>query len=229
MPDLSAVLPTVELEESFLHVVDAEGKLTAVLEDLGPVAGRDVVLLDAGRGYRLRQLSEIGARVTPVLFPDASDEAAVLARIAELPAGEADVVVVPWSELAVPGSAFIAAAERLLRPGGRLLLIHDYGRDDVWNLWPHLRDRQVDWSQRRGPFLGIGFRVRVIHCWWTFESIEQAHDLLGAAFGEIGIKVADLMKKPRLEYQVAVYHRSVAGVAPDGTDSEPAEAFSTAG
>jgi hypothetical protein len=208
MPDLSAALPTAELEEAFLRAVDAEGKLTTALEDLGPVAGRDVVLLDAGRGYRERQLAEVGARMTAVPFPDFCDEKTALALVAAIPPGEADVVVVPWSELALPGSAFLAAAEALLRPGGRLLLVHDYGRDDVWLLRPQLRDRQVEWSQRRGPFLGDGFRVRVIHCWWTFESIEQAHELLGAAFGEAGVEVADRMKRPRLEYQVAVYHRS---------------------
>jgi hypothetical protein len=141
MPDLSAALPTTELEDAFLRVVDIEGKLTVALEDLGPVSGRDALLLDAGRGLRGRQLAEIGARVTAVAFPDANDESAALSRLAELPHGEADVVVVPWSELAAPGSTFVAEAERLLRPGGRLLLVHDYGRDDVWSLWPSLRDR----------------------------------------------------------------------------------------
>jgi hypothetical protein len=213
MPDLSAALPTTELEEAFLRVVDTEGKLTAALEDLGPVAGRDVVLLDAGRGFRERQLAEIGARVTAVSFPDPYDEPAALARLAELPVGQADAVVVPWSELATPGSAFVAEAERLLRPCGRLLLIHDYGRDDVWSLLPDRRARQVEWSQRRGPFLGAGFRIRVIHCWWTFESAEQARELLVAGFGELGAVAADAMKRPRLEYQVAIYHRSAPDLA----------------
>ena len=218
MPDLSAALPTTELEEAFLRVVDCEGKLTAALEDLGPVAGRDVVLLDAGRGFRARQVAEIGARVTPVAFPESLDEPAVLALLAELPAAEADVVVVLWSEQATPGSTYLAAAERLLRPCGRLLLVHDYGRDDVWNLWPSLHARQVEWSMRRGPFLGAGFRVRVIHCWWTFESIEQARELLESGFGELGVELADRMKRPRLEYQIAIYHRTVPGPAA----SEPA-------
>jgi hypothetical protein len=209
MPDLSAALPTTELEEAFLRVVDVEGKLIAALEDLGPVAGRDVVLLDAGRGYLERQLTAIGTRVTAVAFPDGRDGAAVRALLAGLPAAEADVVVAPWSELATPDSALVGAAERLLRPGGRLMLVHDYGRDDVWSLWPDRRDRLVLWSQRRGPFLGAGFRVRVIHCWWTFESIEQARELLAAGFGEAGVELAGRMKRPRLEYQVAIYHRSI--------------------
>jgi hypothetical protein len=210
MPDLSAALPTTDLEDAFIGVVDVEGKLTAALDSLGPVAGRDVVVLDAGRGFRAALLAEIGARVTAVTFPDARDVPAVLDRMAELPAGEADVVLVAWSELASPGSVFVAQAERLLRPCGRLLIVHDYGRDDVWGLMPDRRERAVEWSQRRGPFLGAGFRVRVIHCWWTFESLDSASELLTAGFGELGTELADRMKKPRLEYQVAIYHRSTA-------------------
>jgi hypothetical protein len=212
MPDLSAALPTTELQEAFLRVIDVEGKLTAALEDLGPVAGREVILLDGGP-FRERQLAEIGAKVTSLTFADPRDEPDARARLAELPAGEADVVVLPWSELGMPGSAFLSDAERLLRPGGRLLLVADYGRDDVWNLWPELRARRVEWSQRRGPFLGAGFRVRVIHCWWTFESAGQARSLLEAGFGEAGIAIADGMKRTRLEYQVAIYHRSAAASA----------------
>ena len=222
MPDLSAALPTTELEEAFLRVVDVEGKLIAALEDLGPVAGRDILLLDAGRGYLERQLTAIGARVTAVVFPDGRDESAAQALLAGLPAAGADVVVIPWSELATPDSALAGAAERLLRPGGRLMLVHDYGRDDVWSLWPARRDRLMLWSQRRGPFLGAGFRVRVIHCWWTFESIEQARRLLAAGFGQAGIELADRMKRPRLEYQVAVYHRSISGRAREGLAAEAA-------
>ena len=208
MPDLSADLPTTELEEAFLGVVDVEGKLLAALEDLGPVAGRDVVLLDAGRGYLERGLTECGARVTAVAFADRRDPDRAMAELAELPAAVADVVLLPWSELAMPDSTFLAATERLLRPGGRLMLVHDYGRDDVWSLWPERRDRLVLWSQRRGPFLAAGFRVRVIHCWWTFESVEQAQELLRAGFGEAGAALSTLMKRPRLEYQVAIYHRA---------------------
>lgn len=219
MPDLPVILPSPELEAAFLRVVDVEGKLIAALEDLGPIADRNVILLDAGRGYRARLMREIGSRVDAVTFEAGAEaaeadeaeatEAEALDRMALLSQGRADAVVVFWSELAVPGSAFVAAAERLLRPTGRLLIVHDYGRDDVWNLRPDVHARTVEWSQRRGPFLGAGFRVRVIHCWWTFESAEQAQSLLEAGFGPAGIEVASRMKRPRLEYQVAIYHRSI--------------------
>lgn len=203
MPDLSIALPSTELEEAFLRVVDAEGKVPAALEALGPVIGRDVVVLDAGHGFRVRQLEEIGARVAAFQFPLSDDAAGELAGWV----GRADAVVVPWSEMATPGSQFLAEAGALLRPGGRLLVIHDYGRDDVWGLRPEQCERAVAWSHRRGPFLGDGFRVRVLHCWWTFQSAEQARELLVAGFGPLGADVADRMKRLRLEYTVAVFHR----------------------
>jgi hypothetical protein len=128
--------------------------------------------------------------------------------LSELPGAGADAVVAFWSDLATPGSQFIADAMRLLRPGGRLLIVHDYGRDDVWRLAPDDCVERLAWSQRNGPFLGDGFRIRVIHCWWTFDSVEQARELLSEAFGEAGVELADRMKRPRLEYNVAVYHRS---------------------
>ena len=207
MPDLSIALPSPELEEAFLRVVDAEGKVPAALEALGPVIGRDVVVLDAGHGFRVRQIEELGARVTAFQFPLSDADAGELAGWV----GRADAVVVPWSEMATPGSRFLAEAGALLRPGGRLLVIHDYGRDDVWGLLPAVHERQVAWSQRRGPFLGDGFRIRVIHCRWTFDSVDQARTLLGAAFGDAGVEVAENMKSLRLEYSIAIYHRSAPG------------------
>ena len=225
MPDLSMEMPCASLDEAFAGVVDREGKIPAALEELGPVIGQEVVVLDCGRGKRVRQLEEFGARVTAVEMP-ASETVLVelMRRLSELPEGGADAVVVFWSDLATPGSPFIADAMRLLRPGGRLLVVHDYGRDDVWRLRPDVCAERVAWSQRNGPFLGAGFRIRVIHCRWTFDSEEQARELLSAAFGEPGVELAEGMKRPRLEYNVAVYHRSAparevpmaAAEAPEG-------------
>jgi hypothetical protein len=204
MADLSIALPTAKLEEEFLRIVDPEGKIPAALEALGPVIDRDVVVLDSGNGYRARQLADMGARVTAFRFPLSDEDAATLTEWV----GRADAVVIPWSAMATPGSQFISEASALLRTGGRLLIIHDYGRDDVWGLMPEGHDRQVAWSQRRGPFLGAGFRVRVIHSWWVFESEDEARELLGAIFGDSGVEVVEKMKRLRLAYSIAIYHRS---------------------
>jgi hypothetical protein len=230
MPDLSMEMPCASLDEAFAAVVDREGKIPAALEELGPVIGQEVVVLDCGRGERARQLQEFGARVTAVEMPASEAVLIELMRgLSELPGAGADAVVAFWSDLATPGSAFIADAMRLLRPEGRLLIVHDYGRDDVWRLAPDDCVERLAWSQRNGPFLGDGFRIRVIHCWWTFDSVEQARELLSEAFGEAGVELADRMKRPRLEYNVAVYHRSAPVKEPVGTVVPAAEAAVEAG
>ena len=101
----------------------------------------------------------------------------------------------------------MASAARVLRRGGRLLVLHDYGRDDVSRLRGDLPEYGL-WSRRDGQFLRGGFKVRVVHAFWTFETLEDAQDFLAAAFGAIGREVASGMKRPRLSYNVAVYHRT---------------------
>jgi hypothetical protein len=54
------------LAERLIRVLDVEGKLLRALDALGPVRDRDVVLVDGAGGIRARQLTDLGARVTPV-------------------------------------------------------------------------------------------------------------------------------------------------------------------
>jgi SAM-dependent methyltransferase len=188
------------LSEHLARILDVEGKIPRAIEALGPVEGRDVVVVDGSAGLRARQLTERGARVTLV---DSSGPAPF-----DAPDGSADVVVGLWSAFRGGGSADIEQAARLLRPGGRLLAIHDYGRDDVAELRGE-RPEYGAWTRRDGPFLGSGFKIRVVHCWWTFASLEEAGTFLDAAFGEAGRRLAGRLTRPRLSYNVAVYHRTL--------------------
>ncbi len=219
-----------ELRARLAGVVDADGKIPRALETLGPLSGRDVVLLEAG-GLRARQIAELGANLIAMngAVPSASLADALRGlrpapRVAHgrpdaigLPDDSVDAVVACWSAFRGPSPAEVAEADRVLRPGGRLLVLHDYGRDDVSQLWPEAQAQQLAWSRRDGWFLRSGFKIRVIHCWWTFETIDEAADLLGRLHGEAGTKLAAAMKRPRLSYNVAIYHRS-RGDRPDGGD-----------
>jgi len=188
------------LSEHLARILDVEGKIPRAIEALGPVEGRDVVVVDGSAGLRARQLTELGARVTLV---DSSGPAPFAA-----PDESADVVVGLWSAFRGGDAADIEQAARMLRPGGRLLAIHDYGRDDVAELRGE-RPEYGPWTRRDGPFLNAGFKIRVVHCWWTFASLDEAETFLDAAFGEAGHRVARRLTRPRLSYNVAVYHRTL--------------------
>lgn len=178
--------------------VDAEGKIARGLDALGPIAGRDVLVIHGAEGRIVDEMAVLGARLvhSPVSAPlrlDAAD-------------ASADVVVGLWSSFRGVDAGEAAEVNRVLRPGGRLLVVHDYGRDDVSTLRGDQPEYRT-WGRRNGPFLRAGFRVRVLHCWWTFPSLESTAELLAAAFGEPGAALAAGLKRPRLSYNVAIYHR----------------------
>jgi hypothetical protein len=186
------------LADRLARVLDVEGKIPRALEALGPVADRDVILVDGSAGLRAGQLEAAGARIRHV---------AASSDLGGLDPASADVVLGWWSSFRGVDAADIELVDRVLRPGGRHLVVHDYGRDDV----SRLRGEQPEyglWSRRDGPFLSGGFRIRVLHCWWTFPSVEEAAAFLSEAFGPDGADVASGLKRPRLSYNVAIYHRT---------------------
>jgi hypothetical protein len=189
------------LAPELARAFDRAGKIARGLDTLGPIAGRDVVVIDAEDGPVVEGIERLGARLGH----------APLASPLRLPVADAsvDAVIGLWSAFRGVDPAEVAEADRALRSGGRLLVVHDYGRDDVSRLGGE-RPEYGAWSQRGGPFLTSGFRVRVLHCWWDFDDLETAGAFLGQAFGELGASLAATMKRPRLSYNVAIYHRSRA-------------------
>ncbi|MBI2762212.1 MAG: hypothetical protein HYX54_00415 [Chloroflexi bacterium] len=203
MSDLPFDLPQEQARE-LAAALDVEGKILRGLEALGPVAGRDVLLVDAPGSAVAAGLQTLGATVhqEPVSSPFRPT----------LPDESVDVVVGMWSSFRGIDAADLGEAERVLRPSGRLLVVHDYGRDDVSRIAPD-REEYGLWTRRNGPFLAAGFRVRVLHCFWTFGSPEATTAFLESAFGEAGAAVAATLKRPRLSWNVAIYHRTRGGSA----------------
>ena len=187
------------LADRLSRVLDVEGKLLRALDSLGPLRDRDVILVDGAGGIRARELTDLGGRVTLV---ESSGPAPF-----DAPDGSADVIVSYWSAFHAAPPDQLAHARRLLRPGGRLLVVHDYGRDDVATLRGDLPEHGP-WSRRDGPFLGHGFKVRVVHTWWTFESLEAAREFLSDAFRQAGKDLGDRLTRPRVSYNLAIYHRT---------------------
>lgn len=202
-----------ELHESLKGAVDREQKIPRALDALGPVADRDVVLLDSDEGLRATQLRELGGRVVPVAGADVSG----------VTVGSADVAISCFGASRGGDQATESLIETVrpkLRPGGRLLLVRDYGHDDVISLLatPDQEAEIVAVSRRDGWFLRHDFKIRVLHCWWSWTDLEEARQQLGAAFGEPGAAVAEAIRRPRLAWKVAVYHRTLV------PSEEPSEA-----
>lgn len=192
------------LTEHLARVLDVEAKIPRTLDALGSLGGRDVLLLDGAEGIRARQLAELGARVS---FATANEPAGI-----DAPDASVDAIVALWTGFRGLTDEEGREAARVLRPDGRFLCVLDYGRDDVSRLRGDLPEYGM-LSRRDGPFLRGGFKVRVVHCFWTFPTLDEASSFLGAGFGDVGRTVATSMKRPRLSYNVAVYHRAFGGAA----------------
>jgi hypothetical protein len=184
------------------RALDREGKIARGVDALGSVRDADLALVDAAGGDLRARLADAGARLVDVPFGEPLQTGLEDASV--------DVLVSPWAAFRGEAPADNAEADRVLRPAGRLVVIHDYGRDDVSRLRGDL-EAYGTWSRRDGPFLANGFRIRVLHCWWTWDDLESMRAFLEGAFGERGAEVGAGAKRPRLSYNVAIYHRVVAG------------------
>jgi hypothetical protein len=192
-----------ELQRLLGGALDRERKIDRAVASLVGFPKRKVVVVDRIGSERAERLREAGADVTLVQSLDA----------AGLRASSADAIVGFWNILAARSPRFeeeLRVIERALARGGTAVAVHDYGRDDASLLLADESRRQelVAWSNRRGPFLGRGFKIHVLHCWWQFESIDRAREVLASAFGPPGDALASTLRQPRVSHKVAIYHRT---------------------
>jgi len=138
-PNIGGHPDRYELEN---HALDRAGHVLAAMRALAPWAGRAIVDLGCGTGYWLRRYAGeaanvIGIEPDPVLRATATHVAKerprteVLAGSAEhipLADGSADVVHARFAYFFPPGTdAGLAEVLRVLRPGGRLVVVdNDY-------------------------------------------------------------------------------------------------------
>lgn len=206
------------LAQRLRAAADLEGKIPRSLEALGPLSGRRVGFVDVPGGPLLDTLAAETSEAVSIA-------PGTPLRI-DRPDGSLDVVVSLWSGFRGVDQADLDEVDRVLAPDGRLLIVHDYGRDDVCRLAEPDAPEYGVWSRREGPFLrGGGFRIRVLHCFWTFSSIEEAQAFLAEAFGDRGAAVGATLRRPRLAWNVAIYHRWRGGVpSPEAATLDPATA-----
>jgi hypothetical protein len=211
VPDLPIVPADSTQAARVLSVFDTEAKIVRAILDLAPVEGRRVVLL--GRAPRLAaRMRAAGAAAVSIVNPVAAAGAGPSFASTRLPDHAADVVIATWVGFdGVRDAAELAEAERILAPGsGRLLLLKDYGRDDLTAVrGPERTAHLVARSRRDGWLLRSGFRLHVIHAWWRFADLDEAGEVLRAALGTAGEPLVAGLRRPAVAHNVSIYHRTV--------------------
>ena len=208
MTDLPfAAVPAVT--DRLADAMDIEGKIPRALATLGLEPGRPAAVLDVPATPWVDRVRRVApeALVVPAIEPGGD-------LTVPVPDGSLASLVTLWTGFRGITGAGLDEVDRVLEPDGRLLVVHDYGRDDVSRLRPADAPEYRSWSRRDGPFLrGGGFRIRVIHCFWTFADLDAAREGL-AALGPAGEELGSTLKRSRLSWNVAVYHRRHGGAPP---------------
>ena len=210
MPDFPLRLRNPAALPELERVLDREAKIPAALDALGSLSGSRLLLVRRDPPFALALIDRltVAATVDSLPAPSVSD-------------GSVDAIVAwfdgiaPVADDGAPAQAEVDDAERILAPGGRLLVVHDYGRAELPPLEAdaEAEARRIDWSRPKGWFLTRGFKVRVLHCWLTFDSMDDAAAVLGRAFDREPASVEAELRRPRVEWKVAVYHRTMGATA----------------
>lgn len=186
-----------EIYEVENQAQDADGEIWRVLGELVDWTGKDVVDVGCGDGFHLPRFARTARRVVgvephPPLVHRARARVSELTTIEvltgaaqrlPLPDASADVVHARTAYFFGPGcEPGLAEADRVLRPGGRLVIVDL----DVWHKpygdWmladlPSYDPREID-----GFFLRLGFRIRQVEAVWRFASRSQLAAVLRIEF-----------------------------------------------
>ena len=228
---MRAILPpwTHADERLYAHlgdVVDPERKVLAALERIVPLSGKRIADVGTGIGHYPMLLARRTGR-TYGIEADAGlrDAARRRATAAHQPnirivAGEPEhlplrdeAVDIVLSGTIDPDDASlpaIAEAMRVLRPGGRLVVLGYYGRDDLASLLePEVVAHALEATQRRtGWWLRNGFKIKVVHTRLDVSDRDVALDLLPRLYGDRGRAFLMAPHKARLVLKLALYHRA---------------------
>lgn len=199
--DLPFGLRDTARADELVIALDPEDRLARGIVRLADLDGRTAIVLGGAR-WLVPRLERLGVAATA----GADDPAD-----ATLPAGPADgvdAVIGGWGVLRGVGAPELVACERLLRPGGRIVVLHDYGRDEVAPLLGTDRPEVASWSRHGGPYLRGGWKLRVLHARIALAGPEDLAALLAGDRVEGG---SGAPTGAGIHWKVAAYHRTAAG------------------
>lgn len=213
------------LHERLGAAIDPDRRILAALERITPIGGRRLADVGTGIGHFPMLLARrtgrtYGIESDPELLAEARRRSAAShqpnLRIVEgeptaLPLRDATVDIVLTSRIDPEDSSLPAVAEamRVLRSGGRLVVIGYYGRDDVAALLePEVVTHAREATQRRtGWWLRNGFKIKVVHARLDLGDPATAHELLPRLYGDRGRAFLMRPHRPSLRLNLGLFHR----------------------
>jgi SAM-dependent methyltransferase len=226
-----AILPAWTETDPSLHArlgaaIDPERKVLAALERITPLSGRRIADVGTGIGHYAMLLARRTGRTYGIesdreLLAVARRRAAEAhqpnLRIVEgeptaLPLRDGAVDVVLTSGIEPDDSSLPAVAEamRVLRGGGRLVVISYYGRDDLASLLePEVVTHAREATQRRtGWWLRNGFKIKVVHARIDLGDAATAQELLPLLYGDRGRAFLMGTQRSSLKLNLGLFHRT---------------------
>ncbi|MDP9270108.1 MAG: methyltransferase domain-containing protein [Chloroflexota bacterium] len=218
--------PDPELHARLGEVIDPDRKVLTALERILPLSGKRIADIGTGIGHYPMLLARrtgrtYGIESDPALLETARRRATAAhqpnIRIIEgvptsLPLRDAAVDIVLSGGIDPDDASLPAIAEamRVLRPGGRLIVIGYYGRDDVQALLePEVVAHALEATQRRtGWWLRNGFKIKVVHAKLDLRDEETAQELLLRLYGDRGRAFLMGPHRTSLELKLGLFHRA---------------------
>lgn len=224
------ILPAWTDPDSVLHerlgaAIDPERRILAGLERITPIGGKRLADVGTGIGHFPMLLARrtgrtYGIESDPELLAEARRRVSashqpnlrmVEGAPTQLPLRDATVDIVLTSQIDPDDASLPAVDEalRVLRPGGRLVVIGYYGRDDVASLLePEVVAHAREATQRRtGWWLRNGFKIKVVHARLDLGDPATAHELLPRLYGDRGMAFLMGPYRPSLRLNLGLYHR----------------------
>jgi SAM-dependent methyltransferase len=216
--------PDPELHRRLGEVIDPERRVLAALERIVPLSGRRIADVGTGIGHYPMLLARHTGRTYGIESDPALLEAArlraeeahqpniriVAGTPTALPLRDGAVDIVLSSAIDPDDASLPAVAEalRVLRPGGRLVVIGYYGRDDVQALLePEVVAHALEATRRRsGWWLRHGFRIKVVHARLDLRDDATALELLPRLYGDRGRAYLMAPHSTSLELKLGLYH-----------------------
>ena len=212
-----------ELFGLMAQAIDPEGHIPAAMQAVAPIKGRVLLDVGAGAGDRTIQYAQQAAHVyalepdpkaTPILracieSSGASNVTVVPAGADEIPLEDdsLDLAYATWAYFFGPGSEpGMREVQRIVRPGGHVVVVQNYGHDELSRFWASFEDECQAWPPW---FADQGFACQVVDTVWRFTSATEALAVLEFLWGERARAYVLDTDKAEFGYKVAVYHLCV--------------------